>query len=168
MKSRLFMYLFIFSLLMAIFIYVNSKNILNTYEVDINRLKEQQITYKDSIESLFDENLDLLYFNLSNNDDALTYFENDGIDTNKIEDFIKDKIYTLNETKGEHPLIPFESIDSKMGINKIRLLNHKWIIADFSDGTYWGELFITYQISKERELTFTLVESFIYPPQILN
>jgi hypothetical protein len=53
----------------------------------------------------------------------------------------------------------------RMLINKVRLLNHKWILADFSDGKYWGELFITYEILDKKELKFKLVESLLYPIQ---
>ena len=165
MKSRLYLYLFIFSILLAIFIYMNSKSILDSYEVDINKFKEREVVYKDSINNLIDKNLDLLYFNLENNDDALTYFENDGLDANGISEFIKDKLYESNDVKGTHPIIPFESVDSKMLINTVRILNHKWIIADFSDGTFWGELLIKYEINKTREITFELLETFIYPTQ---
>ncbi len=165
MKSKLFMYLFIFSLLTAIFIYVNSKNILNKYEVDITRLKEQQIRYKDSINTLYDKNLNLRYFNLEGNEDALSYFETNDIDTDGIENFIKEQLYTLNESEDKGQFIPYESIDGKMIINKVRLLNHKWIIADFSDGEYWGELFINYAINPvSKAVSFKVTDSFIYPP----
>jgi hypothetical protein len=55
--------------------------------------------------------------------------------------------------------------EGKMLINNIRLLNHKWIIADFSDGKYWGELFLTYEITGASELKYELKEYFLYPPQ---
>ena len=47
--------------------------------------------------SLHGEVLDLMYFNLENNDDALSYFERDGYDTSELIPFIKDEIYKLNE-----------------------------------------------------------------------
>ena len=40
MKSKIFMYLFIFTVLLVIFQYANSKHILESYEVDINKAKE--------------------------------------------------------------------------------------------------------------------------------
>jgi len=36
--------------------------------------------------------------------------------------------------------------EAKFLINKVKVLNHKWLIADFSDGTYWGELWIQYAV----------------------
>ena len=163
MKSRIFMYLFIFSLLLILFQYVNSKNIHDESAIKIENYKEKVEKYKDSITTLKDEIFELSYFNLDKNEDALTYFENDGYDVEKLIPFIKDELYKLNETRGEHPLIPYAATHGKLLINSVKLLNHKWIIADFSDGVIWGELFITYEINEESELKFKLVESFLYP-----
>jgi hypothetical protein len=48
-------------------------------------------------------------------------------------------------------------------INKVKVLNHKWLVADFTDGTYWGEIFVTYQKLKNGSIRFTVQESFLYP-----
>ena len=166
MKSKIYLYLFVFTLLLVLFMYVNSKSILEKYEKDITTAKERVERYKDSITVLQDENSDLLYFNLEHNEDALTYFENERIDISSLIPFLKDELYKLNEVKGEHPLVPYVSMtDGKIMINNIKFLNHKWIIADFSDGKYWGELFLTYEISNDNQLTYKLVEHFLYPPQ---
>ncbi len=166
MKSKIYLYLFVFALLLALFMYVNSKSILEKYEKDITTTKERVEIYKDSLSSLQEENLSLIYFSLEHNEDALSYFENEGIDVSSLIPFLKDELYKLNEVKGEHPLVPYASMtDGKIMINNIKFLNHKWIIADFSDGKYWGELFLTYEITKDKQLTYKLVEYFLYPPQ---
>ncbi|MBT8264907.1 MAG: hydrolase [Bacteroidia bacterium] len=166
MKKNIYLYLFVFALLLAIFMYVNSKNIVDKYETDISTLKEKDLENKSIITKLEDENLDLLYFNLEHNDDALSYLERDGYDTDEFIPFLKDELYSLNEVEGDHPMVPYASMSgNKMLINKIRLLNHKWIIADFSDGEYWGEMLLTYEITENKELKFKLVESLLYPPQ---
>jgi len=166
MKNKIFMYLFIFTILLVIFQYVNSKNVLDKYERDITSYKEENKTLKDSVAVLEEQVSDLLYFNLERNEDALSYFENQGYDTSTLIPFIKDELYTLNEAKGEHPLIPYASSEGrKMIINNVKMLNHKWIIADFSDGEFWGELFIAYELNEAKELKFRLVESFLYPLQ---
>ena len=160
------MYLFIFTILLVLFQYVNSKNILDTYETDIISIKVENKSFKDSLAILGDKILDLSYFNLERNEDALSYFENKGFDVSELIPFIKDELYTLNELKGEHPLIPYASSEGrKLMINNVKLLNHKWIITDFSDGEFWGELFLTYEIIENEELKFKLIESFLYPLQ---
>ncbi len=166
MKSKIFMYLFIFVLLLVIFQYVNSKSILESYENKVDKSRVEMEAYKDSIRSLEDENLDLKYFNLEYDDFALSYFEDKGFDTSELIPFIKDELYKLNEYKGvDHPIVPYASMtDGKILINTVRLLNHKWILADFSDGKYWGQMFLTYEIIDNRELKFKLVEYFMYPP----
>jgi hypothetical protein len=166
MKGKIFLYLFVFTLLLVVFQYVNSKSIIEKYEKDIIKAKERITVYKDSIMTLQDENLELMYFNLENNEDAISYFENKGLNVSELIPFIKDELYNLNEAKDEHPLVPYASMtDGKMLINNIRLLNHKWIIADFSDGKYWGELFLTYEITSAGKLDYELKEYFLYPPQ---
>jgi hypothetical protein len=166
MKGKIYLYLFIFTLLLVVFQYVNSKRIIEKYEKDIIKVKEKVSMYKDSIMTLQDDNLELMYFNLENNEDAISYFENKGLNVSELIPFIKDELYNLNEAKDEHPLVPYASMtDGKMLINNIRLLNHKWIIADFSDGKYWGELFLTYEISEVGQLEYELKEYFLYPPQ---
>ena len=58
------MYLFIFTLLLVLFQYVNSKNVLDSYETDIRLFKVENKTLKDSLVILEDKILDLSYFNL--------------------------------------------------------------------------------------------------------
>jgi hypothetical protein len=51
-----------------------------------------------------------------------------------------------------------------MLIDQIRMLNHKWIIASFTDGTYWGEMLLSYDIEDKKNLKFKVVESILYQP----
>ena len=54
-------------------------------------------------------------------------------------------------------------MEGKFKINKVKVLNHKWNITDFTDGTYWGELFIKYEFNDKRELILTPADHFLYP-----
>lgn len=164
MKQRIFMYLFVFSVLLILFQYVNSKRVFEDMNDKIGDYKAQSQKYKDSILVLQNDILNVSHFNLDRNEDAISYFENDGYDISELIPFIKDQLYTLNEVKGEHPIIPYASSEGRrMLINTVKMLNHKWIIADFSDGEFWGEIFLTYEITEDKELKFNLVESFLYP-----
>jgi len=164
MKQRIFMYLFIFSILLVLFQYVNSKRVFEDLNNKLDSKKEQLERYKDSVTVMQDDILTLSHFNLNRNEDAISYFERSGYKVDELIPFIKDELYVLNEAKGEHPIIPYASSDGRrMQINTIKMLNHKWIIADFSDGEYWGEIFLTYEITEEKQLKFNLVESFLYP-----
>ncbi len=164
MKQRIFMYLFVFSILLVLFQYVNAKRVFEGMNNKLEGYKSKLEIYKDSIATIQDENLSLSHFNLERNEDAISYFENDGYNVSELIPFIKDELYKLNEEKGQHPIIPYGSSEGrKMLINTVKMLNHKWIIADFSDGEYWGELFLTYEVREGRQLEFKLVESFLYP-----
>ncbi len=165
MKSRIFMYLFIFSALAFIFQYVNSKNILDKYEKDIKKFKATIEAQEKTIADLEDQNFDLNYFNIDRNDNALDYFVAQGYDTDKLIDAITEGLYEMNNYEGDnHPIVPFVSMtDSKLIINKIRIVNHKWILANFTDGVYWGEIFVKYDIDENNDLKYNLVEYFLYP-----
>ena len=67
-----------------------------------------------------------------------------------------------NEHKGDNPLIPYAGMESDFKINKIKVLNHKWILADFSDGKYWGDLVIQYQLKDDLSVDFTLLDHLLY------
>lgn len=165
MKSRVFMYLFIFSALAFIFQYVNSKNILDKYEKDIKKFKATIETQEKTITNLEDQNFELNYFNIDRNDNALDYFVAQGYDTDKLINAITEGLYEMNNYEGDnHPIVPFVSMTgSKLIINKIRIVNHKWILANFTDGVYWGEIFIKYDIDENNDLKYNLVEYFLYP-----
>lgn len=164
MKQKIFMYLFVFSVLLTLFMYVNSKRKIEIDQKKISTLNSEVEKYKDSLDILQREIIELSHFNLERNEDAITYFENQGLKVDELIPLIKDELYKLNESKGEHPMVPYASSEGRrVMINTIKLLNHKWIVADFSDGEFWGELFLTYEITDSNELKFNLVESFLYP-----
>ncbi|MFD2550809.1 hydrolase [Bizionia sediminis] len=169
MKKKIFNYLFIFVALLLVFQFVNSKRILDSYEGIIDKKEanfEKSITkYQDTISKLRDDVLRLSEFSVMNTEAALSYIEAEGYRVDELIPFVKDALYELNLVKGEeHPLIPYAALNGgKMMIDQIRILNHKWIIANFTDGKYWGEMFLTYSISEDKQLSFKVVESFLYP-----
>lgn len=164
MKQKIFMYLFIFSMLLVLFQYVSAKRIFEDQDIKLTNYRAKLKTFKDSIVTLNDDMVNQSHFNLNRNEDAISYFEKEGLDVATLIPFIKDELYRLNEVKGQHPIVPYASGEGRrMMINTVKILNHKWIIADFSDGEYWGEVFLTYEVTKQRQLSFNLVESFLYP-----
>lgn len=163
MRSKIFLYLFIFTLMFTIFIYVNDKKILDSRDAEIENLEANLNDAESSLEELQSQNNELSYFSLSKNEEALTYFENQGINALELEKVLVDEIIGRNKAGEGNDLIPFEGMNGIMRINKVKVLNHKWIIADFTDGTYWGELFISYEIDEDRNLKLNTERSFLYP-----
>nr|WP_321223917.1 hydrolase [uncultured Psychroserpens sp.] len=122
---------------------------------------------KDSIQFLEDDKTTNLYtFRFDTNDDAMTYWENQGYRIAEFVPFIKDELMNLNiYDTDDHPLVPYASMtDNKMLIDQVRMLNHKWIIASFTDGTYWGEMLLAYDIEDKKNLKFKVIESILYQP----
>ncbi len=165
MKSRIFMYLFIFTLLLVLFQYVNSKSIIEDYDKNLKRADGQVEKYVDSLGQMENKMLELSHFNLANNEDGITYWDERGVDADKLIPVIKDALYSMNVYEGDdHPLIPYAGTGGKrITMNTIKLLNHKWIIADFSDGTIWGEILLGYSLNDNKDLKFEVLNSFLYP-----
>jgi hypothetical protein len=104
--------------------------------------------------------LDNQYFSLENNDDALAYYDHLNLKDPSL--YISDKLLETNESKGDNPLIPYEGMENDFKINKIKILNHKWILADFSDGKYWGEVLIKYELKDDLGVDFSLMDHLLY------
>jgi len=124
------------------------------------KLKKAQDSLKTSGEKLEDER----YFGLEDNDNAIDYFVDKGFtDTPALAAKIKDGINTLNENPDGNPLTQNEPINGqKFLINKIKILNHRWIIADFSNGTAWGEALIRYFVDDKGVVTYETIQTLLY------
>jgi len=163
MLGKIYLYLFIFMLLFSIFIYVNDKKILDAKEEKIENLQEKLSEAEIKNEALLTENLSLNYFSLSQNEEAISYFDNLSINAVELARTVEDEIIGRNKAGQDNDLVPFQGMEGVMRINKVKVLNHKWIIADFTDGTYWGEVLISYEIDEQNNLNFTTEKSFLYP-----
>ncbi|TDI72628.1 MAG: hydrolase [Bacteroidetes bacterium] len=163
MKSKIFMYLFFFAILLIVFQYMNQKSIFESQEKTINSITESLQQRNDSIDSLHEEVADLRYFSLQGNDNAMTYLENLGLDAAEVENSITEDIYEKNLIKGGNPLIPLEGMDGEMRVNKLKFLNHRWIQVEITDGSYWGEMIIEYFYNDQMELELTAISSVLYP-----
>lgn len=165
MKSKILMYLFIFSVLLILFQYVSSKNIMDKYETDIVKVKNKVEEREKTIKTLQDQNFELNYFNIEGNEDALTYFEAQGYDTEELIPLVIDGLYNMNDYEGEdHPIVPYVSTTgSKLLINKVRVINHRWMIANFTDGLFWGEILVKYTIDENNNLKYELIDHLLYP-----
>ncbi|MFD2823672.1 hydrolase [Lacinutrix iliipiscaria] len=165
MKNKIFMYLFIFAALLIVFQYVNSKNIHEANAAKIEDYKSKIVKYKDSVRDIGDRAFGLSEFTLGYSEEALNYIEKRGYESDQVIALIEETLYELNLRAEPHPLIPYAPMteNGKMIVNAVRVLNHKWVITNFNDGEYWGELFLKYNIEANGEITFELIDSFLYP-----
>lgn len=160
MKNKIFLYLFIFAALIGLYLLVSNGKIVDAKNKQIDTLREEVAQLKDSVKNAQLKILDMQYFSLENNDDALAYY-----DHLRLEDpsrYIADKLLETNESDGDNPLVPYEGMESDFKINKIKVLNHKWILTDFSDGKYWGELLLKYELKDDLGVDFTLIDHLLY------
>ena len=126
----------------------------------LEKKQSQLKALKDSLKVEKRRFFENVYFSLDTNEEALVYF--DDLDFPVTSARIKDALYDTNLLGEEESLVPYAQMGGKFLINKIKVLNHKGVIADFSDGTFWGELLIKYQVAADGTLTFTVVEHFLY------
>jgi len=129
----------------------------------ISNLKNELLTVKVSLEILSNENLSCNYFTLQGNENAMSYVEKLGFESLEIESQVSEYMYDQNLVKEKNYLIPYEGMNGKMKINKIKFLNHKWIIADFTDGRYWGEMILEYYVTKKNKIELNQISSLLYP-----
>ncbi len=120
---------------------------------------------KDSIIVLQDSLYDQMIFGLEENAPALDYLDKFYGERSNWPAYIRDKLMETNAGKNTNPLIPYEGISGPLKINNVRILNHKWIIANFTDGKIWGEIFMEYEPQKNDSISFHVIKSFLYPMQ---
>ncbi|PKP16748.1 MAG: hypothetical protein CVU07_05910 [Bacteroidetes bacterium HGW-Bacteroidetes-23] len=161
MKKSLFLYLFIVSVLMTVFTYMYySKKV----KFEAERFENLKNKMNDTIQTLNNQIFDANYFTLRNNDNAQNYLEDYSIE--KLIPKIEASLMELNDNPEGNPLVDFGKIDDrKFIINKIEVLNHRWIIADFSNGELWGEVLLQYFVEEDESLDFKIIQSILYPKQ---
>lgn len=142
------------------YLFVSSGTMAKANMASIVKLKEEVSTLEGSLQQSELNLLEMQYFSLENNDEALAYYEH--LNLENPTRYIADKLLETNESKGDNPLIPYEGMENDFKINKIKILNHKWILADFSDGKYWGELLIGYELKDDMGVDFTLMNHLLY------
>lgn len=159
MKSKLLLYLFVFTAVILVFQLVNSAKVVNfqaeTLEMKNDRIEE----LKNELQAARAAYADDVHFSLDQNLEAQRYFPSSTPE--EIIQRVKDKIYDSNAVKGENPLVPYSGYRRKFLINKVKILNHKWAIADFSDGTDWGELWLRYEV-EENDIRLVVLDQLIY------
>jgi hypothetical protein len=152
--KKLVLYGLIFSILMNIFQLMYSTKKFN-FDTAQNEKFRAKMT--DSLTKIVADKEEGDYFSLAHNDKAIDYLEK--YDVQKLMPTIKEKLMDLNTNPAGNKLIPYD----QMVINKVRFLNHRWIIADFTGPSGWGEIIIKYFVEKDDSITFEVAETLLYP-----
>ncbi|WP_322550684.1 hydrolase [Flavobacterium psychraquaticum] len=160
--KNVILYALIFSLLFNIFQYVNSTKILEAKEQDVSKTKERLQIARDSVANLTMAN----YFALESDEDAQEYFYKNELDYQKVSLKVKEDLLVLNENKNGNKLVPYEPIDGKpFLVNTSKILNHRWIVAEFSNGDLWGQILVKYFVAEGKPTDFETIETVLYERQ---
>lgn len=146
--------------LICLYLFVSSGNMVEANTEKIGKMQNEIDALTDSVQKSNLKVLNMQYFSLENNEDALAYYDHLNLDNPS--GYIADKLLETNAQKGDNPLIPYDGMENDFKINKIKVLNHKWILTDFSDGKYWGELLIKYELKDDLGVDFTLIDHLLY------
>tara|TARA_B100000780_G_scaffold76869_1_gene51855 strand:- start:1885 stop:2370 length:486 start_codon:yes stop_codon:yes gene_type:complete len=160
MKIKIISYLLIFVSIILLFQIVNSGRILKREEALLDYKENSIVILKSQKEILENQIEEESYFSLFGNQKAINLLGakyNDSIVL-----VIKDALYEINISDKKKLIIPYEDLGGVFLMNQVKVLNHKWIIANFSNGSIWGELLIEYVI-KEKEINFKTIDHFLYP-----
>jgi hypothetical protein len=160
MKQSLLLYGLITAVLLNIFTYMFYKG-----EVKHEQLQNEKLDKK--LTEVQTKLSDADYFSLANNQNAQEYFDND--DVSKIVDYVQlipnvtNKLMDFNDDPKGNKYTGQEQLGAnKFIINKIKIINHRWIVADYSDGKLWGECLIKYFVNEDKSIDFETFQSLIY------
>lgn len=159
MKKQFYLYLFILTALFLVFTHTYYSKALENEQKKSEKLSK---TLKSEVQKLNDKMYDADYFSLMQNQRSQDYFAQ--LDFNELHTKITNDLLAFNDLETGNPFTGQEIIDNKKFIiNKIKILNHRWIIADYSNGELWGDVIIKYFVNNDKSIEFKVVETFIYP-----
>lgn len=164
MKKSFLLYAFILLVLINVFTY---SFLSNEVKFEQNRYEKTTKKLKDSLNSVTTKLNDANYFSLEKNENAQNYFDsalaNKTIAYEKLIPVVTEKLMDLNANPKGNPYVGQDQIGAnKFVINKVKVLNHRWIIADYSDGKMWGEVLLKYFINEDESVSFEVIQSLLY------
>ncbi|HEY4616642.1 MAG TPA: hypothetical protein VIH09_00420 [Flavobacterium sp.] len=167
MKKSLLLYAFIILVLMNVFTYM-----FYSKEVAFEQGRYEKVTkkLKDSLASVTTKLNDANYFSLEKNENAQNYFDSASsektVQYEKLIPYVTEKLLDFNSDPKGNPYVGQDKIgENKFIINKVKILNHRWIIADFNDGDIWGEVLLKYFVNDDESISFEVNQSLLYPKQ---
>ncbi|MHA6280515.1 hypothetical protein ACXYMT_10070 [Salinimicrobium sp. CAU 1759] len=163
MRKSILLYLFVFTALLAIFFYVNGQKMIESKDSEIESLKSQLEESNLAAETAASKFSSEETFTLTSNEEALTYLENRGFDPAGVAAKVEQELISRNKADVDNDLVPYEGMEGPFRVSKVKLLNHKWAIASFTDGAYWGELLISFELDEAGNPELTTEKAVLYP-----
>ena len=164
MKKSLSLYLTILAVLTTVFTYM-----FLSKQVAFEQTRYEKTTKKlrDSLSVVVNQLADANYFSLAKNENAQNYFDSGSsektIQYEQLIPYVTEKLLDNNSNPKGNPYTGQDQIGAnKFIINKVKVLNHRWIIADFSDGEIWGEVLLKYFVNDENSISIEENQSLLY------
>jgi hypothetical protein len=162
MKRSLFLYLFILSALTALFTYVYFDRKI---DVDQKHCDATAKKLRDSLDLMSNQVAEASYFSLAYDTKAQDYFTagEKPVDYLELIPNVTNALMAANDNPAGNPYTGQPQLgERKFIINKAKVLNHRWIIADFTDNTYWGEVLIKYFVNDDGTFSFEVMQSLLH------
>jgi len=161
-NAKIFIYLLAIAVLYIIFQQVNGNKKIKADQQKIEKLQAKIESATKVSDSLENEVLELSYFDLRYDEYAGEYIEDYGIAIETVESLVLDTLVGANTAENDNPFVPLAGLDGTTKIDRVKLLNHKWAVADFTDGTYWGQVLYLYQITDAKKIKLEVITSHLY------
>lgn len=162
MKKSLYLYLFIFAALIALILYVNGRKMQSALENQVLEMRAENNKLNTKLVATEVATGGDNLFTMNGNQEAADYFANKNVDVSTLETTIFNELLELNATKTGNSLIPYTSASNGYRIQDIRVVNHKWVLANFSDSKDWGEVLLEYNVNAAGKVTFTTLQALLY------
>jgi hypothetical protein len=164
MQKSFLLYATIISVLLSVFTYMYYSK-----EMAFTKAQNEKYTkrYQDSLSTMKSQLAEANYFSLERNDNAQNYFEamqqDKFIAYEKLIPYVTEKLLDYNQDPKGNPYTGQDQFGpQKFIINKVKVINHRWIIADYSDGQYWGEVLLKYFVNEDESISFEIIQSVLY------
>jgi hypothetical protein len=159
MQNKIIQYLLIFISLIALYLFVSDLNKTEAFTASQERLTNRMQKLKDSIAQLISDQTEHAYFSLAFNRDAQQAYLN--LKPNDLQLLLETYLLEQNDAPNGNPLL--SSIGKGWIVNKISIVNHHWLLADFTDGSHWGDALSQYQVNNNKQARLRLLNHVMYP-----
>jgi hypothetical protein len=169
LRKSFYLYLFIFAALVALITYVNGRKYQEKLEEQVQSLRKELYKTDQERKDALSTGVKLDYensvFSLKNNPESEEILYNLGLNAAEVENIVQDQLLDLNIKEGGNPLIPYQGGGRGFRTNDTKFINHKWVLANFTDGKQWGEILIQYNINKDKQVQFETIQALLFDKQ---
>ena len=159
MRNKIIQYLLIFISLIALYLFVSDLNKTEAFTASQERMTNRMEKLKDSIAQLITDQTEHAYFSLALNRDAQHAYPN--LSPDDLQLLLEAYLLEQNDASNGNPLL--STIGKGCIVNKISIVNHQWLLADFTNGSQWGDALFQYQDNDNKQASLRLLNHVMYP-----